>query len=198
MKRTPVVTIRTVRPDDATAIRSFICGLSLRSLYFRFFASAAPPSSALLRTLTAAAAADILVVTDEAGAVIGHGMTAPEPAAGEDQATVTASVGLVIADEWQQRGLGSALLIALAGRAAERGVGTLLLEVQPSNSVMLGLIERHWPGAPRASTPDAVVICAPIGGGQATESGVVPASLRLLPPRHHPTGAPSVHDRTAA
>lgn len=85
MKRTPVVTIRTVQPDDAAAIRSFICRLSPRSLYLRFFASAAPPSSALLRTLTGATGADILVVTDEAGVVVGHGMAAPEPAASDGQ-----------------------------------------------------------------------------------------------------------------
>lgn len=198
MKRTPVVTVRTVRPDDVDPIRAFICGLSQRSLYFRFFASAAPPSTALLRTLSGATGADVLVVTDGTGAIIGHGMAAPEPSGGSQEPPQPASIGLVIADQWQRRGLGSALLGLLASRAAQRGVSTLILEVQPANSVMLGMIEHRWPDAPREHTRDAVVIRPAVAASDAVQSGPVPGRLRLLPPHPHPTGALRVHHRTAA
>jgi acetyltransferase len=154
MNRTPVASaglLRAARESDADRIREFVCGLSPRSQYFRFFATVAPPSTGLLRALCGAAGtADILVVTDNLGNVIGHGM-----AADDGRAT---DIGLVVADRWQQRGIGTLLLAALVERAAGRGVRTLVLDVMPANQRMLGIIARRWPGAPRERTPDAIVI----------------------------------------
>jgi GNAT superfamily N-acetyltransferase len=153
MDRTPVALLREARPEDATSIREFVCGLSPRSQYLRFFAAVAPPSAGLLRALCGAGGADVLLVTDGCGAVIGHGMTAD---AATDHGRES-SVGLVIADQWQRRGLGTQLLAALVGRAASRGVCDLVLEVLPDNRVMLGIIRRRWPEAPAERTPDAIV-----------------------------------------
>jgi GNAT superfamily N-acetyltransferase len=73
---------------------------------------------------------------------------------------LTADIGLVVTDSWQGRGLGSALLSRLAGRAADRGVATLAMEVLPDNARMLRIIERRWPGARRQRTADSIVIRA--------------------------------------
>ena len=111
-----------------------MCGLSPRSQYFRFFASVAPPSTGLLRALSGVTgAADILLMTDSGGAMIGHGMAADvRGAAGR----LETNIGLVIADEWQQRGLGTALLTELVSRAARRDVHALVLDVLPENDPM--------------------------------------------------------------
>ena len=149
--------VRTARPDDAARIREFVCGLSVRTQYFRFFTAVAPPSAGLLQALSGGSGrADILLVTDESGAVVGHGMAAD----GESSGTHTADIGLVIADRWQGEGLGTALLRLLTKRAAERGVEALVLEVLPDNHKMLGIIERRWPHASRERTPDAITITA--------------------------------------
>ena len=173
-KRTPVATlpggpgrawttslpVRSASPDDADRIREFVCGLSPRSQYFRFFASVAPPSTSLLRALSGASGtADILLVTDSCGAVIGHAMAADACVAGR----LESNIGLVIADDWQQRGLGTGLLSLLVGRAAERGVSTLVLDVLPANDRMRGIIRRRWPDAPIERTRDAIVIRPAIG-----------------------------------
>lgn len=147
--------VRASVPDDAEAIREFLCGLSVRTQYLRFFTAVSPPSRGLLRALTAEnPQADILLVTDEYGAVIGHGMAVD----GRGDRAGSSDIGLVLADDWQGLGIGTVLLRQLVARAAARSVRSLLLEVLPDNARMLGIIDRHWPDAERKRTLDALEI----------------------------------------
>ncbi len=192
MNRTPVASaglLRTARESDAGRIREFVCGLSPRSQYFRFFATVAPPSTGLLRALCGAAGtADILLVTDGLGTVIGHGMAADQAGA--------ADIGVVVADRWQQRGIGTLLLAALVDRAAGRGVRTLVLDVLPANERMLGIITRRWPAAPRERTPDAIVIRPQLLGAAAAQHVPVPSVISLAS-RYH-SGENRAANRPAA
>jgi ribosomal protein S18 acetylase RimI-like enzyme len=176
--------VRPAAAGDAAAIREFVTGLSVRSQYFRFFTAVSPPSRGLLRALTAEnPRADILLVTDDCGTVIGHGMAVD----GSGDRAGASDIGLVIADDWQGLGLGTVLLRQLVARAAARGVLTLLLEVLPDNTRMLGIIDRHWPGAARKRTLDALEITARIAGAPS-----VPASAPWT------AGGPGARARTAA
>jgi GNAT superfamily N-acetyltransferase len=178
MKRTPVdvsALLLEGREDDAARIREFVCGLSANSQYLRFFASVAPPSSGLLRVLCGGTGADILLVTDERETVIAHAMAADTAVCGG----LAANIGLVVADSWQQQGLGTLLLSTLIGRAARRGVGSLVLDVLPSNDRMLGIIARRWPDAPRQRTRDAIVIRPAITPWQAAAGHTVPVVISL-------------------
>jgi ribosomal protein S18 acetylase RimI-like enzyme len=163
MERTPVALLREARPDDLTGIREFVCALSPRSQYLRFFGAVAP-STGLLRALCGSGGADVLLVTDRCGVVIAHAMAADattgDAAPGHG---LESSIGLVVADAWQQRGIGTQLLAALAGRARQRGVTRLVLEVLPDNGVMLGIIRRRWPEAPAERTLDAIIFRPAIG-----------------------------------
>jgi len=155
--------LRQVRPEDADAIRAFVCGLSPRSQYFRFFAAVAPPSGALLDALCGRRGnADILVLTDPAGSIIAHAMAADDVtsnvAAGDAGHAVAANIGIVVADEWQGRGIGTMLLSTLVRRATSRGISNLVLDVLPANKRMLGIIGRRWPDAPREHNADSIVI----------------------------------------
>jgi ribosomal protein S18 acetylase RimI-like enzyme len=155
--------VRTASPQDADLIRAFLCGLSARSQYYRFFTTASPPSSSLLRALTGertSGPADILVITDRQGDVIGHGMAVDAFQDG----VLCSDIGLVIADNWQGHGLGTMLLDLLASRADARGVVALILDVLPENTRMLGIIDRHWRGAIRQRTEDSLVITVPVTG----------------------------------
>ena len=192
MNRTPVAVVGLLRAaceSDADRIREFVCNLSPRSQYFRFFATVAPPSTGLLRALCGAGAtADILLVTDSLGTVIGHGM-----AADDGRAT---DIGLVVADRWQQHGIGTLLLAALVDRAAGRGVRTLVLDVLPANERMLGIIARRWPSAPRERTPDAIVIRPELPVPAGSQHVAVPSVVSLAS-RHYP-GEHRAPDRPAA
>jgi GNAT superfamily N-acetyltransferase len=176
--------LREGRDDDAARIREFVCDLSPQSRYLRFFASVAPPSSGLLRVLCGATGADILLVTDDRGTVIAHAMAADTTVPGG----LASNIGLVVADPWQQQGLGTLLLSTLIGRASRRGVGSLALDVLPSNDRMLGIIARRWPDAPRQRTSDAIVISPAITPRQAAGGHAVPAVISLA--RDHKTRQP--------
>lgn len=202
MDRTPVALasrppgsalLRQATQTDRAAIREFVCALSPRSQYLRFFACVAPPSSGLLAALCGAAGrADVLLITDDGGTVIGHGMTADEPG----QAGHACSVGLVIADAWQRLGLGTLLLRTLTSRAARRGARSLVLEVLPENRVMLGIIARRWPQAPSQRTPDAIVFRPVITAPEAGQGWPVPSPLRVGSLSYH--GGLGAPDRSAA
>jgi len=153
--------IRSASPADTDVLRDFICGLSARSRYFRFFASACPPSTGLLRTLSGGTgSADILLVTDTGGAVIGHGMAVDARAA---DGLLESNIGLVVSDRWQQRGIGTTLLTILVSRAVERGVQALVLNVLPENEGMRGIIHRRWPNAPIEHTRDGLIFRPLVG-----------------------------------
>jgi acetyltransferase len=180
--------IRTAEPADCDAIRAFITGLSPRALYLRFFASVSPPSTALLRTLCGlTGTADILLLTDSRGTIIGHAMAADIRPTGSARAagspTVAASlessVGLVIADDWQHQGLGTALLDLLVSRAVHRGVSRLVLDVLPDNAAMRDIIARRWPDAPLERTRDALVYRPPLGPASARPPAALPAAIGL-------------------
>jgi ribosomal protein S18 acetylase RimI-like enzyme len=163
--------VREAGAQDAGLIGDFIAGLSLSAQYFRFFTAVAPPSPSLLRVLSDSSRADLLVVIDDRGAVVGHGMAVD--AAGEG--VVSADVGLAIADAWQGQGLGTMLLDLLRTRAARRGVAALEFDVLSDNARMLRIIDRHWPGASRTRTADSVRIRADISTAAAP-------TLPTLPP----------------
>jgi ribosomal protein S18 acetylase RimI-like enzyme len=152
--------IRSAVAADCEAISSFVTGLSLRTRFLRFFAPASPPSPSLLRGLCGVTGSDVLLATD-GSEVVGHAMAADST--GPDGGRV-ADIGLVVADSWQNRGVGSAMLQGLADRAAERGVSALVMDVLPENRRMLEMISRHWADASYEFRPDAVTVRVPLPG----------------------------------
>jgi GNAT superfamily N-acetyltransferase len=153
--------VRAAGPQDAGAIREFVCGLSVQTQYFRFFTAVSPPSAGLMRALAGGTArSDILIVTDEHDAVVGHGMAVDTDTG--IRGTTTTDIGLVITDSWQGQGLGTMLLRLLAERAAQRAVAALVFEVLPGNTRMRAIIHRIWPDAQRTRNPDAITFTAPV------------------------------------
>ncbi len=124
------VHFRVAGPRDAEMIRDFINGLTVRTQFLRFFASVAPPSSGLLRGLCGAGGDADAVLAFHQGSVIGHCMAADKT--GPDGA-LASEIGLVVADRWQQHGVGTALLRAVAARAAARRGRMLVNVVLPGN-----------------------------------------------------------------
>ena len=142
MKRTPVrrrhapawpagPALRQARAGGRrmTAIREFVCGLSpIRSTCASLpawhrralaccacYAAAPGPTSSSLLTK-----AGLSSRTPWRQTTAGGGLAS--------------NIGLVVADAWQQQGLGTLLLSTLIGRASRRGIGSLVLDVLPSNA----------------------------------------------------------------
>jgi acetyltransferase len=149
---------RLIRPAcarDREALRDFFAGLSAQTRYLRFFA-ALTPTPAMLGRLSGGDNAHAMVATRRSGVIIGHAIAADQ--AGPD-GTMT-EIGVVVADTWQGRGVGSALVRALIAAARARGVTTVGMDVMADNQKVLAMIAAHWPEARFDRSGYSVTICA--------------------------------------
>jgi GNAT superfamily N-acetyltransferase len=149
------VPIRRARTADREAIRAFFTGLSAQTRYLRFFA-ALTITSAMLRILSGGDNSDAVVATSK-GVIIGHGIAADR--AGPGGARMT-EIGVVVAEAWQGRGVGTALVRALISAAESRGAAIVAMEVLPGNQRVLAMIANHWPAASVDRSADNVIIRA--------------------------------------
>jgi GNAT superfamily N-acetyltransferase len=118
------VVIRPIRRQDAAAERAFIAGLSPQSMHNRFLGQIAHPGDDFIEQLTdidyVNDVALVAVVDDEAGEeIVGVSRYAKDPAGTRCESAVA------VADAWQHRGLGTALMKHLILIAQERGLKTM-------------------------------------------------------------------------
>ena len=170
MNRTQVNLIRPVTPADEALLHDFFDALSVESRYLRFFAPVMP-SCGLLDLMAGKPAHVDAIVAVADGVIVGHAMAADRPAPGDPgdpgysgrpggpRAT---DIGVVVADAWQRRGVGAALMRALIGRARARGVTALAMDVLPGNRRVLAMIAGHWPEAAIGRTPAGVDVRIPL------------------------------------
>ena len=115
------VTIRGLQSQDLELERRFIEGLSPMSRRFRFLETMNSPSDALLAQLT-----DLDPLTDVAYvAMIGSGTEQREIGVARFSALVggqDCEFAVTVSDEWQMKGLGSALMSHLVDAARARGI----------------------------------------------------------------------------
>lgn len=134
------VELRPVRISDEDALQDLLYRLSDESAFFRYFGhTVIHPHKEVLRLVELQPQSSIafvarLVDTDELVGIV-RADAAPRSTAAE--------LGISIADSWQNRGVGSALVGRLieAGRAG--GFSSLVAEVLPANTRMQRLLRRH-------------------------------------------------------
>jgi RimJ/RimL family protein N-acetyltransferase len=146
-----VVRVRQIRPDDAPALARAYADLGEQSRYRRFFTAMPELPDHMLK-----AAVEVDHENHEA-------LVATPPRSAEILAECrfirspdrhdTADVGVTVVDEWQGRGLGSALLACLSERALEVGVHYFTAEVLAENRTMLGLLSALGPVETSTSGP---------------------------------------------
>lgn len=143
---------RAIRPEDADALQRFARGLSEEARYFRFLSTMAELSPSMLARFTQIdydrEMAIVAVLPDDTGGerIIGVARYLLNPDA------ATAEFALVVGDEYQGLGIGSALMKRLCDIARERGLKALIGLVIGNNSDMLALMERL--GFVEQSDPD--------------------------------------------
>ena len=155
----PGTAIRSVGPADLAALSGFFAGLSVESRYLRFFAPVTP-AHGLLHLLSGGPANVDAMVAVADGVIVGHAMAADRP--GDPCGTQMTDVGVVVADAWQRRGVGAALMRALVLRAQARGVTSLAMDVLPANRRVLAMIMGHWPDVAVGYSPDSLDIRIPL------------------------------------
>ncbi len=170
----------TIRPSgcaDLAALGAFFAGLSLRTRVQRFFAPVSPGPAILGRLGGAAGQADVLVAV-RGGVIIGHAVAVD---LASPEAGLITDIGVVVADAWQGRGVGAALMRALIGRAQARGVTAVSMDVLPSNRAVLAMITNHWAAARTDRSADSVTV-----------------QIQLLPQQHERQLAPAAAGHRAA
>jgi acetyltransferase len=134
-----MVAVRPIRPEDAALERQFFDALSERSRYQRFLnqiAQLPPQMLARFTQLDYDRELALVALAPRSGEFIGVGRYAPN-ADGE-----TAEFALTVADAWQGRGVGRALLERLCDCARAAGYRTLYGHILNANRDMLGLAGR--------------------------------------------------------
>jgi acetyltransferase len=120
--------LRRVRSGDAERVQQFVRALSARSRLERFLAPVAELSPAELERLVTCPGVK-LAAFDERGAIVALAEYACEGPA-------RAELAIVVADEWQGRGLGRRLLARLVRHAARAGVARLEGVTRVGNAAM--------------------------------------------------------------
>ena len=112
------VWLRLLEPRDTNLIRLFYWRLSQETIYRRFLSPIKPPANALVKRLVDVDHhdRDALIALDERG-IVGIARYAIAPDGNHD-------VAVVVADDWQGRGLGTLLIRRLAHIARMRGIST--------------------------------------------------------------------------
>jgi acetyltransferase len=132
--------LRPIRPEDAALERAFVASLSEKTRYFRFFYQLNELSPAMLARFTQVDydREMALVAIDESEngrAIIGVARYTMDP--GRE----SAEFAIVVADAWQQRGVGRVLMDQLVACARARGLVRLQGSVLRSNRNMLRFTE---------------------------------------------------------
>jgi len=146
--------LRPIRPEDAAREERFVTTLSARSRFLRFQHHLPQLSPSMLERFTQL---DYdrelaLVAIDPAGGdFLGVGRYAPNADG------VSAEFALTVADDWQGRGIGGALLSRLCASARDAGYQSLIGYVLAENRDMLALAG-HLGFVQQARDGDAAVV----------------------------------------
>ncbi|GAA1605472.1 GNAT family N-acetyltransferase [Actinoplanes couchii] len=130
------VVLRPAAPDDLAAVAEFHSECSPASLRLRFPGGA--PAEARLRRLLEPSGGLTLLAVAPGGAVVAMAGLLTEGDLGEFR--------ILVADDWQRRGLGTALLKRLRAHAAKSGVEAVVTHTGAGNAGMLRTLRRVGAG----------------------------------------------------
>jgi ribosomal protein S18 acetylase RimI-like enzyme len=136
------VHVRPIVPEDEPLLIEAVAAMSERTVYFRFFSPLKRLPDALAHRLAVVDYNDrfaIVATTHKPG-----GKDRIVGVARYDRAADTdvAETAVAVVDQFQRRGLGSALLTILGKVALEHRIKTFTLIVLPENQQMLGLLRK--------------------------------------------------------
>ena len=136
------VTIRPIRPEDATIEQTFVKNLSVESKYFRFMQSLQQLTPLMLARFTQidydSEMALIAVVNDDTEDA--HMIGVVRYVSNPDRHSC--EFALTVGDEFQKKGIGRYLMQNLMTVAHDRGIDVMEGEVLSSNRKMLRLMEK--------------------------------------------------------
>lgn len=138
------LTFRAATAADAPALADLLAGLSPDSAYLRFQSSIGPaPSPGLVRALLPDGVRGTALLGFAGDDLVAHGVWV------RVGPTRTAEIALVVADDHQQDGIGSALATALLDDLATRGIEQVEVYAGAGNRAVARMMARSAPDAVR-------------------------------------------------
>ncbi|MBQ1032959.1 GNAT family N-acetyltransferase [Micromonospora sp. C97] len=147
------VSVRPACADDLSGVLELHEGCSPRSRQRRYLGGASLPQPARLRRVLEPERGLTLLATTVAVDGAAESVVAMANLLGEGD---EAEVALLVRDDWQRRGLGTALLRRLVRHADAAGYAALVLHVQAENAPMLRTLRRL--DRPAATERDGTVL----------------------------------------
>ena len=137
-----VIEVRALTNDDRDLVRELLAGLSIETMYRRFFSLprvddrlvdlVGHPSECCSEALVAMAG-------DEIVGLASYDRLPDDPTA--------ADVAIVVADAWQHHGVGTVLMRKLGGAAARRGIDRFTATMLADNRPVVDFVHRTAPEA---------------------------------------------------
>ncbi|WP_329008038.1 GNAT family N-acetyltransferase [Micromonospora rifamycinica] len=151
--------IRPATADDLAGVVELHEGCSARSRQRRYLSGAALPSPSRLRRLLAPTRGLTLVATTTGSGGAAESVVALANLLAEGD---EAEVALLVRDDWQRRGLGTALLRRLLAHAERAGYAALVLHTQADNTPMVRTVARLGRPAPVERDGTLLTVTVPL------------------------------------
>ncbi len=135
------LTIRPIRPEDATIEKSFVDNLSKRSKYYRFLHGMRELSPELLARFTQIdydREMALIAIVNEAGSDVEVGVARYITCVDK----ISCEFAVVVADAWQRHGIAFRLMKALINSARQKGLQSMVGSVLAENTTMLQFCRR--------------------------------------------------------
>jgi RimJ/RimL family protein N-acetyltransferase len=136
------VLVRPIVPEDEPLLHEAVAAMSERTVYFRFFTPMKRMSDAMAHRLAVVDYNDRFALVATTGKPAGKDRIVGVARYDRVPHTDVAEIAVAVIDEFQRRGLGSALMSILGKVAREHAIKTFTLIVLPENQQMLGLLRR--------------------------------------------------------
>lgn len=134
LKDGSTVALRPVSPADVPALRVFYAGLTLETLYFRFFRVTGADPEDVERLVHADPTQECVLVAEASGRIV-----AVARYVRQRDTPSSAEAAFLVADALQGRGIGTRLLEQLAAIARANGIDEFTASVLVDNQKMLGV-----------------------------------------------------------
>ncbi|WFE98124.1 GNAT family N-acetyltransferase [Micromonospora sp. WMMD987] len=184
------LSVRPATADDLAGVVELHEGCSARSRQRRYLSGAALPSPTRLRRLLAPARGLTLVATTTGSDGAAESVVALANLLAEGD---EAEAALLVRDDWQRRGLGTALLRRLLTHAERAGYAALVLHTQAENAPMVRTVARLGRSAPVERDGALLTVTVPLvaraGGGPVADPAPRDGATVGGPRRTDPGGA---------
>ena len=136
------VVLRPILPRDKEMLRAFVRSLSDEARYFRFMSGLAELPEAMAERFTCIDYCSHVSLVAEVETDAGAIMVAEVCYIVDAGMPSSCEFAIAVADDWQGRGLGRAMLARLAEHAAASGIRRMAADTAAANKAMIGLAKR--------------------------------------------------------